>query len=117
VLLSLRAHALIRTSTRGRLAHRLCNLPRVAHRTLHPLDPALRHLRSEVRGASDLFYDLADILEACQLADPRGVARIALIMRDGTSPLYEPRRPGEPRIALQAVIEILTEPPTIQPVA
>lgn len=108
--LSLRAEKLIDQRTRRQVASELQHLVRTAQRSRDPLDRGLQICRTEVLHAREELEEIAYHLLSSEPVDARGVARVRLLLRDGSSPVYRFRRRGELEQALQEALEALRLP-------
>jgi hypothetical protein len=109
-LLSLRAHRLIGLETRRALAGELRDAIRRSQRPRHPLDNGAQICADAAMRARHAIEALADRLEGWEPVEPAGVARVRLMLRDGTGPLYNEAYPGGLCRAVRAASEAL-EPP------
>jgi hypothetical protein len=105
--LSLRAHALISLTTRKELSRAIQRILRDAVRPHHPFDPAVPICRHKVLDAQADLEELADKLRRSGPVDARGVAQARLLLRDGSSPVYNDPRADDLRPPLQAAIDAL----------
>jgi hypothetical protein len=87
-MLSLRAHRLIGLTTRRSLAAELRELVPRARHAPHPLDNGVCVCALGVLHAHGAILELADRLDGWEPVEPAGVARVRLLLRDGTGPLY-----------------------------
>ena len=105
--LSLRANRLISRRTRQRVARSiqrlLCESRRPPHR-IHESVPICWH---KVVSCRQLLEELANRLADPGPVDARGVAQLALLLTDGTSPLFGYSRADELRPALEAALDAL----------
>jgi hypothetical protein len=111
-LLSLRAQSLISTPHRLLLARNLRALIRDAERPFHPFDAGVAVSRDvlRVRGSIE---ELAELLEGTQAVDPRGMAQIELMLRDGAGPLFGASGPSALRKVFRDAIQALDPAPEI----
>jgi hypothetical protein len=109
--LSLRAHKLIGPRFRCGLAAQLRALPAIAQCPPHPFDSRVPIRARAVLDSLELLEELADRLAAPEPVDPRGVARVQVLLRDGESPLFNPNLAREFRESFEAALEAL-EPET-----
>jgi hypothetical protein len=105
-LLSVRAHALIGMSHRRKLAAELHRLLACAGHTPHRWGPAVP-VPAHVLGARDAIEQIADMLEAPEPVEVRGVARLELLLRDGGGPLYDAAGAASLGGSLERVIRAL----------
>jgi hypothetical protein len=84
--LSIRAHRLISLRARQRLAAEITDILEHARRPPHRL-ASIRPVPGVLR-AAPLLLELADQLSCPGPVDACGVARIRLLLRDGTGPVY-----------------------------
>jgi len=89
--LSLRAHRLISMQARRALARSLLDLLVRAQRPAHPLDPCVSICRREILAARGEIVALAEELAWPGPVDARGVAQVATLLCDGSSPVYDRR--------------------------
>lgn len=109
--LSLRARTLIGVSGRRTLAKAVRSVLRDAERPRHPFGARLPICRIGVLGARPVLEEIVDRLEAHGAIEVRGAAQLRVLLRDGTSPLYGPRR-GEDLIhTLEAARDALEPDP------
>jgi hypothetical protein len=106
-MLSLRAHRLIGLTTRRALAAELRELVPRARRVPHPLDNGVCVCAVGVLEAHEAISELADRLDGWEPVEPRGVARVRLLLRDGTGPLYSESPSDELRRAVRAALAAL----------
>jgi hypothetical protein len=66
--------------------------------------------REEIHRYRELIEELADLLDAEEPADPRGIAQARLLVCEGDSPLYRPRLKGALAPALEEAIGNLASP-------
>ncbi|HTU87789.1 MAG TPA: hypothetical protein VMF57_19580 [Solirubrobacteraceae bacterium] len=104
--LSLRAQSLIGTSYRLGLANELRGLVRAAGKPAHRFDPVLP-VPGHVRLVLDLVEQVGEMLEGGEAVDARGVARLELLLRDGSGPIYATGGAAALRLALQQVLDAL----------
>lgn len=106
-VVSLRARRLIATTERRKLARQLRVIVRVAARPRNRLDPHLRLARRQILRARETFEVLADKLERPSPVDPRGVARVHVLLRDGEGPLYNEAHVDMLELLLEQVLDAL----------
>jgi hypothetical protein len=107
VLLSLRAHRLIGLTTRRSLAAELRDLLPRARRRAHPLDNGAAVCAVGVLQTRASILALADRLDAWEPVEPAGVARVRVLLRDGTGPLYSEEPTDELERSLVAALDAL----------
>jgi hypothetical protein len=107
-LLSLRAMQLQSPANRRRLAGGFRGRLSASRRAAHPIDRHVPLARAEIRRFAELIEELADRLDAPDPADPQGIARASLLLREGNSPLYTGAAAGELGPALRRTIDQLT---------
>jgi hypothetical protein len=105
--LSLRAAALISDRTRRQLSAEIQRVLRHARRPASPHDRSPTRWQRPNTDAILLFQDLADHLDNGDPVDATGVARVRILLRDGTGPLYDPYDPDSLNASLQAAMEAL----------
>jgi hypothetical protein len=88
--LALRAEQLVSPKVRLELADELCRTVRAAEQPPRPLSAALPLQREPVLRARERMIELADDLAFGPEINPRGVALVERLLRDGGSPLYGP---------------------------
>ncbi len=113
VLLSLRAAALIAPSRRHRLALALCRLASDAERSPHPFDARASLARRDILEVRELIDEVVALLRCRSPANPAGVARVQVLLRDGMSPLYRRHTTPALRDRLEAAVEALATDPVI----
>ena len=86
---SLRAAALIGPSIRRRLARQVRGIVTACERPV-VFGPAVPLPRERIAVERERLEALADALDGPDPVEPRGVASVALLLRDGGSPLYRP---------------------------
>jgi hypothetical protein len=87
--LSLRAHALIGSQSRDKLARSIRMLIADARRPLGPLAPGVPVCRPKVLRASGSFDELADRLAREAPVDAGGMAEVALLIAAASGPLFD----------------------------
>ena len=105
-ILSLRVHRMIGRTYRVRLARELRQLARDARRPSHPFDSTLR-LSRELLHEQDLVEQIAELLDGPEAVDARGMAKLELLLRDGSGPLFE-YGAGSLRESLECVMDAIT---------
>jgi hypothetical protein len=105
--LSLRARRLIGHNTRRALARKLRALLREAAQPQHPLEARVPMCRRHVLHAAGILEELASRLAANEPVDVVGVAQLATLLRDGSSPLFDPSRAHELERILHGASEAL----------
>ena len=88
--LTLLARELIGSRTRQQLAAGVDRVLRVAGERAVPWSPAVPLNRREVAAARDELAELAERLRAAGPVPVHAVARAAMLLSSGTSPLYHP---------------------------
>jgi hypothetical protein len=87
--LDLRAAQLSSRNGRAKLANALVETVGEAHKG-EPMNIRNRPQRAEVRAEAEAILALADRLRESTPIDVRGAAMVALLVNDGSSPLYRP---------------------------
>jgi hypothetical protein len=88
--LALRAEQLVSSKVCLELADELCRTVRAAEQPPRPLSAALPLQREPILRARERLLELADNLAFGSEVNPRGVALVERLLRDGGSPLYGP---------------------------
>jgi hypothetical protein len=109
--LSLRARALIGLHGRRKLARALRNVVQDAERPRHPFESRLPICRGGILGARPVLDEIADRLDAHGAIDVRGAAQLRVLLRDGSSPLYDQFHAEELIGALEAASYALEPDP------
>ncbi len=107
VTLSLHAHRLLGPSARLALARALRALPRDAVRQRTRLNSAVPICWRQVLEAGETLNRLADRLAGREPVDALGVATLRVLLRDGRSPLFDPRRAQELELTLHRALDAL----------
>ena len=105
--LSLRAHRLIGPRVREPLARELAALVKEASGPRYLRDPRVPICRGAVINAAEMLGEVADRLVAPAPVDARGVAQLVILLRDGTSPLFNPARAERLEVAFSSALEAL----------
>jgi hypothetical protein len=105
--LSLRAHRLIGLKTRRALARQLLALRREAAQPQNPLDSRVPMCRRQVRQAAESLERLAERLGETEPAEVVGVAQVSVLLRDGSSPLFDPDRAPQLQHILHSALDAL----------
>jgi hypothetical protein len=87
--LSLRAHTLIGTAARARLAKAIRRLIEDARHPLHPLTPQVPLCRRKIIRSARTLEEVAERLHGDDPVDVRGVAQIRLLLIGDCGALYE----------------------------
>jgi hypothetical protein len=106
--LSLRAQALIGTSARAGLAGSITRLITEAE---HPMGPLTFHVptcRAKILRSRETLEALADRLVSTNPVDARGVARVRLLLTDGSGPIYARPTADDLEPALERTLVALT---------
>lgn len=103
--LSLRAHRLIGVGVRRDLSREVGSLGRAARRPRNLYDPEVPLRRRKIINADELLRKLASRLLAPGPVNAGGVARVRLLLRDGSGPLYTHPGADDLTPALQAAID------------
>lgn len=103
--LSVRAHALLRHSSRCGLARELRDVVKRATRSRGVWDPSVPLARRAILANHAEIAEVARWLEDAQPADVRGIAQLRLLLRDGGSALYT----ADDGCELEAALERITE--------
>lgn len=105
VVLSLRARTLISGRTRRQLSRRLRQLVQLAERPSRPPNWSVPICRSEVIRVRAELEALADRLISPEPVEATGVARVHLLVTDGSGPMYHRAGAGELERALREAFE------------
>jgi hypothetical protein len=105
--LSLRAHRLIGQATRRELSQAIHRVLREARSPGHPGNPGIPICRRKVMQAKPALEELAERLVNSGPVDARGVARVQLLLKDGSSPLYDRPHADDLEPALSVAIDAL----------
>jgi hypothetical protein len=105
--LSLRAHTLIGARARGGLASTLRNLIRDAQDPPGLFPAGVPICRRKIRRSRKTIEALADRLAGGQPIDACGVAKVHLLLTDGSGPVYHRPRADDLEPALQQALEAL----------
>jgi len=105
VVLSLRARTLISARTRRQLSRRLRHVVRLAERPSRPPNWSVPICRSEVIRVRAELEALADRLISPEPVEATGMARVHLLVTDGSGPVYHRHRSGELARALREAFE------------
>ncbi len=105
--LSLRAHALISSTTRSELSRTIRRILRGAERPHHPFDATTPVCRRKILEAKAELEQLAENLRRPGPVDARGVAQARLLLRDGSGPIYSRPHANDLQQPLQAAIDAL----------
>lgn len=104
---SLRAAALITPRDRRSLARQVRATIRTAELPAPRFSAVVPVRRREILRERDLLEEIADLLEGSEPVEPRGVAHVAMLLHDGTSPLYHHRSGRSLRGALEDALDFL----------
>jgi hypothetical protein len=107
---ALRAEQLTSHRCRRALAKGLDRLIAAAGAPRPAMTAAIAPSRGEVRAARDLLEALAARLRDETAVRPRGVALVRILLVDGGSPAYAPRRPGALRAWAATALQALQVP-------
>jgi hypothetical protein len=107
VVLSLRAHTLISDRTRRQLSRRLRQVVQLAERRSRPPHWAVPVCRREVIRVRAKVEALADRLISPDPVEATGVARVHMLVTDGSSPMYYRPRADQLEHALHDALEAL----------
>lgn len=107
VALSLRAHRLIGPGVRHAMARELRALPHQAARAQNRLAPGVPICRRQVLQAAGVLALLADRLADSEPVEALGVAQLRVLLRDASSPLFDPNRARELEPELHAALDAL----------
>lgn len=102
-----RAAQLVGPRCRRELADGLRRLIAAADAPRPPFTAAIAPRRDEVRGAHEVLEALIERLLDDVPVRPRGVALVRVMLTDGASPAYAPRRPGALRAWAQTALQAL----------
>jgi len=105
--LSLHAHTLISATTRRELSCSIHRVLRKAERPHHPYDSTAPVCRHKILQATIALEELADYLQGPDPVAVRGVAQVRLLLRDGSSPLYNHPRADDLHRSLQTALDAL----------
>jgi hypothetical protein len=105
--LSLRAHQLIGSTIRRRLARELRSLVVRAQRPIHPMQPTVPICRHKVVEARMALHELADQLATPGPVDAKGVAQLKRLLRNGGGPIYQRPRDEDLEPEIEAVSDAL----------
>jgi hypothetical protein len=106
--LSLRARALIGATSRAGLAG---SVRRLINEAEHPMSPLTFHVpicRAKILRSSETLDALADRLASTEPVDACGVARVRLLLTDGSGPIYARPTANDLEPALQRILVALT---------
>lgn len=107
VALSLRAHKLIGHPIRIAMAHEIRAIAKEVSSPRCFADPRVPICRRALLESVAALDALADRLEAPDAVEARGVARLLVVLRDGTGPLFNPARADRLADALTEALEAL----------
>lgn len=107
VALSLHAHRLLGPAARRALARALRDLPQDAAQPRSRLNSAVPICWRQVLEAGATLNRLADRLDGREPVEALGVATLRVLLRDGCSPLFDPRRAQELELTLHRALDAL----------
>lgn len=106
--LSLRARALIGTTARAALAGSVRRLIKEAEHPTRPLTFRVPICRAKILRSRETLEALADRLVSADPVDACGVARVRLLLSDGSGPIYARPAADDLQPALQRTLVSLT---------
>src|SRR6185312_8162272 len=106
--LSLRARALIGTTARAGLAGSVRRLIKEAEHPTGPLTFRVPICRAKILRSRETLEALADRLVSTDPVDACGVARVRLLLTDGSGPIYARPTADDLQPALQRTLVALT---------
>jgi hypothetical protein len=105
--LSLRAHRLISRTTRQGLSREIHRILRDAKRPPPPHDPRVPICGRKIIQAGPALEQLAAQLLYPGPVDARGVAHVKILLRDGSSPIYQRPQADDLQAAVHTAIDAL----------